>query len=151
MQPFPDSFPTGPTPTALFITLQLDEPACERDDSSRDMRVDIRFIRETCVLWVDEFEDETGFLIVLKYWRSGEIFVFEVGEDVTQLIVPHEQAPRLDESQVQHMRRKDFEVKVSALRLGGKIWPVGGTAIEIDNHDFWKLPTATATPVETWD
>lgn len=47
------------------------------------------------------------------------------------------------------MRRHDFEVIVTALRPGGKTWPVGIMALVADNPDLRKLPTATPTLVET--
>lgn len=76
-------FPTGPTPMALLIFSAPDEPECERDETTRDLKADLGFNPETCVAWVDGFEDETGFRIILKYWSSGEIFVYEVGPNVT--------------------------------------------------------------------
>jgi hypothetical protein len=129
----------------LFITPQPDEPECERDESSQDLRVDLSGIPETCVVWLDEFEDETGFLIVLKYWSSGEIFVYEAGPDITQLVVPYVHAPRLDESQEQFLRRHDIQISVIALRPNSKTSNVGDMGLIVDNPDLRKLPTATAT------
>ncbi|HZD56114.1 MAG TPA: hypothetical protein VE136_05305 [Anaerolineales bacterium] len=141
-------FPTGPTPTALFIFSAPDEPECERDQTTQDLKVDLGFNPETCVVWVDEFEDEMGFRVILKYWSSGEIFVYEVGSNVTQLVLPREHAPRLDESQEQALRRHDIQISVLALRPGHKPWPVGEMGLVADNPDLRKLPTATPTPTE---
>lgn len=100
-----------------------------------------------CIVWRDEFDDEQGFRVHLDYDQSGERFIYEVGPNVGQLLVPEEDAPRLTESLDQCRRRNAFAVQVVALRPDGE-WPVGSLAANIECGSFEgpSLPTATATP-----
>jgi hypothetical protein len=79
-----------------------------------------------CAVWVDSFNDEVGFRVVLEYPNSGEVFVYEVGPNVTQLIVPALHIPRPTESDEQCRARKDFRLSVSAL-LPGSESEIGNT------------------------
>jgi hypothetical protein len=77
------------------------------------------------------------------------MFLYETDPDVTQLIVPEEHSPRLDESQEQFLRRHEYEVRVYALRPNIGEWMIGGMAAVIDNFDFFDLPTATPEANDT--
>lgn len=94
-----------------------------------------------CIVWIDEFTDETGFQIVLEYPQSGEQFVYETEANVTQFLVSEAEAPRLAESQEQCLKRKDWQVKVAALRPSG-LHPFAATAVTIECNPS-LLPTAT--------
>lgn len=68
-----------------------------------------------CVVWIDSYEDETGFEIRLHYPRSDETFVYLVPANSTEFIVPEEDRPNLEASLAQCNRRKDMELTVTAL------------------------------------
>jgi hypothetical protein len=73
----------------------------------------------------------------------GGIFIYEVEANVTQLIVPKEHAPRLEESQDQCLTRRAYTVQVIAFGDSGNL---GGAqmAITVDCYPF-TLPTSTTT------
>jgi hypothetical protein len=138
----------GPTPTAAFVRPSANEPPCIRPSGLAESRVDTSQtetdVRDFCIVWVDDYDNETGFRIVLKY-GNGDIFVYEVPANTSQLIVPKEGAPRLGESLEQYLRRSSWQITVYAVGpdfLG----TVGGMGIEVDNHGIYLLPTATPSP-----
>lgn len=144
--------PSTATPTVtataqvIVVMPDVNEPLCERPESLLETEVDIGG-PGFCLVWLDEFDDERGFRVYLDYFQSGERFVYEVGPNVTQLLVPPTDAPRLDESWQQCLRRMAYEVKVVALRPGIE-WPVGSMAVntECGSLEGSSLPTATAGP-----
>jgi hypothetical protein len=84
-----------------------------------------------CIVWKDEFADEIKFRIVLSYPRGTEQFSYEADKNTTQLFVPAADAPRLNESPELCNRRKEFAVKVYAVRTGGEVL-VGGFAVQTE-------------------
>ncbi len=46
-----------------------------------------------CVTWLDRFGDETGFVVRLTYFGSGETFEHTVGPNVTEFVFPPAEAP----------------------------------------------------------
>ncbi|HYN88453.1 MAG TPA: SH3 domain-containing protein [Ardenticatenaceae bacterium] len=85
-----------------------------------------------CIQWIDEFDDEQGFRVTLQYdtssARPGETFVYEVGPDITRVLIPEEQtliSP--EQSQADCFRRAAFSITVVALRPSGEE-QVGGMA-----------------------
>jgi hypothetical protein len=121
--PFPTTTP-GPTPTALVLTPDSNQPECEtfsggsRVETGQTVMNDPQF----CITWLDTEDNETGFRIILEYMvefpNRGETFVYEVGPDVTQVIVPEEHSPFPDESSEWCVRRNDFRITVIALKPG---------------------------------
>ena len=133
-----------PTATAVVVvvTPNPDEPDC------RPLPEDIQTTKigitgpSFCIVWLDLFNDELGYRVILEYDRSGERFTYEVGPDITQLLVPEAAAPRPDESQEQCMLRyNSFAVTVIALRPDGESL-VNGMAANME-CDLRTLPTAT--------
>ena len=115
---FPTTTP-GPTPTALVITPDPSQPACETFPGG--FRVAAVWMgTDFCITWVDPENRETSFRIILEYFVNppdrGEIFVYEVGPDVTQLIVPKEHSPAPDESPEWCLRRNNYDITVIAVR-----------------------------------
>lgn len=152
--PSPDSTKTS-TPQAsatakvLWLTPNPNEPECPRPSDLEETEVDISGVL-FCIVWVDKFDDESSFQIVLQYDRSGEHFIYVVRPDITQLVVPETDAPRLNESLEQCLRRKDWQITVIALRSGSE-YPFAGMAATVEcgsvNGDV--LPTATPTMTPT--
>ena len=120
---FPTTTP-GPTPTAMVITPDPNQPECEI--SPGGFRVDAVWTgTDFCITWVDPENWETRFLIILEYFVNppnrgeifvGETFVYEVGPDVTQMIVPKEHSPFPDESPEWCLRRNNYDITVIAVR-----------------------------------
>lgn len=132
------------TEQTVTLTEQTDTTVCLPPSDLLETEVDI-LAAPFCIVWIDKFTDETGFQIVLEYPQSGEQFVYETEANVTQFLVPQADAPRLAESQEQCLKRKDWQVKVAALRPGG-LHPFAETAVTIECNPT-LLPTATrATP-----
>jgi hypothetical protein len=111
------------TPTITPISVSPTGPECAR--SSFD--VSVVGVPSFCIVWMDNFQNETRFRITLTYLNSGEVFVYEVGSDVTQLLVPQKHTPTTAGSQEECIRRQVFEVNVIALLNSGNA-EVGGTA-----------------------
>ncbi|HJR80805.1 MAG TPA: hypothetical protein VJ821_12080 [Anaerolineales bacterium] len=106
----------GVRPTITPISINQTEPECARS------KFDVAMVGSPafCVVWVDNFQNETGFQIDLSYLDSGEIFVYEVGPDVTQVLVPEEHRPT--DSQGNCIRtRQVFDANVIALLDSGNV------------------------------
>lgn len=131
--PVPSPNQINPTPTQ-----STDTSGCAV--SSSRQRVSVTFRPAFCITWVDEYDDERGFRIILVYRNSDERFTYQLGPNTTQFIVPRSDAPRLNESREQCFRRKDFTVEIIALQSDGN-QRVGGMAAEIECAP--NLPTAT--------
>lgn len=144
-----------PSLTPIVIIPDANEPKCVRPEMLEITKIlTISDGSMFCILWLDLFENEIGFRIILKYDNtigvngSGEIFIYEVDPNSIQLIVPHEHAPRLGESQDQCKTRSDFTVQVIALGSDGQFLGSEQMATEVDCHPF-TLPTSTATVTAT--
>lgn len=136
--------PATPKPKATPVTANPASLVCARPENLTDTKVNTVWGPPFCIVWVDEFEDEQGYRISLDYFQSGELFIYEVGVDVDQLIVPDADAPRLNESLEQCLRHKDYEIFVTALRPNSEE-RVDGMAFT--THCPPSLPTATkSTP-----
>lgn len=137
------------TAKVLLLTPNPDEPECPRPPDLEETEVDV-LAMPFCIVWIDKFDDESGFHVVLDYNQSGEHFVYVVGPDITQLVVPEADAPRLNESLEQCLHRNDWQISVIALRSGSE-HPFGGMAATVEcggvNGDV--LPTATPTITQT--
>lgn len=138
-------------PTSTHSTTQLVTPAeqtnatvCLPPPGLLETEVDI-VADPFCIVWVDDFTDETGFQIVLEYPQSGEQFVYETEANITQFVVPEADRPRLTESLEQCMRRNAFMVQVVALISDNK-QKVGGLGANIECGGPGSQPLPTATP-----
>lgn len=135
------------TAKVLLLTPNPNEPECPHPPDLKETEVDISGV-PFCIVWVDKFDDESGFHIVLQYDRSGEHFVYVVGPDMTQLVVPEADAPRLNESLEQCLQRKDWQITVIALRSGSE-YPFGGMAATVECGSANRDVLPTATPIMT--
>jgi len=111
------------TPTITPISVSQTELECARS------KFDVAVVGSPafCVVWMDNVENETGFRINLRYSDSEEMFVYEVGPHVTQLLVPEAHQPT--DSQGNCIRnRQVFEASVIALLDSGnvQVGSVGG-------------------------
>lgn len=130
-----------------MVTPDLNEPECSlHPDSPINLEeTKINAIGSPfCIVWLDEFDDEQGFQIHLTYFHSGERFIFEVKPNITQLVIPENQAPRLTESLEQCMSRNSFMIEVVAY------WPdkessVGSFGMDIECGGPGETPLPTAT------
>lgn len=144
--------PTPPaTVTAVFtqITPNPNEPPCPRPDDLAEKEVDVSG-EPFCIVWIDPFADETGFQVILEYFQGDqptERFVYEVAPNITELIVPDADTPRLGESVEQCMRRHSWGIRIVALRQQIE-WPFAGMGMNVEcgSFDSTPLPTATASP-----
>lgn len=122
--------PTAPptsTPKVVRVTPEV-EIVCDRPETLPDTEVDVSGL-PFCIVWVDPFDDETGYQVHLDYFHSGERFVYEVGPDTVQLVVPAADAPRLEESFEQCRNRQELIVAVVALRDSIR-WPVNSMTLQ---------------------
>lgn len=115
------------TPTARPT---LDSSDCHPGPGSETSNAAIGF-SPFCVVWRDRWNDETGFIIELKFDRSGERFEYSAKPDQTSLVFPLEAAiPRQPTQDC--IARKDFQVTVQVRRSSGEIEPVDSTAVELE-------------------
>mgnify|MGYP006921586399 CR=1 FL=1 len=134
------------TAQTRMVTPDVDEVTCERPDDLNETEVDVTG-PTFCVVWLDQFDDELGFTVHLEYFQSGERFVYAVEPNVTQLIVPEDDSPRLAESFEQCVRRKDYTITVVALRPNGEQQINKLTVnVECGGVGETSLPTATVDP-----
>jgi hypothetical protein len=68
---------------------------------------------------------------MVDFPNRGETFVYEVGPDVTQLIVPKEHSPFPDESHEWCLRRNNYDITVIAVRPDFKR-TIGNIAVNAD-------------------
>lgn len=73
-----------------------------------------------CVRWLDRFSDETGFVVRLTYFGSGEAFEHTVGPNVTEFVFPPAEAPSGAPGAPPGLcvARGAIEVALSAVRAG---------------------------------
>ena len=97
-----------------------------------------------CIVWLDNFDNETGFIVRLGYPRSGDWFLYHTPANVTAIHIPPEDAPRLMESAEQCQNRQSIVVEVTAVLPDGERRFAG---MGLDTEcDLRQLPTATAVP-----
>lgn len=147
--PLPLPTPTiTPIPTTLSIrTIDAAATDCPIPDTLAQTEVD--FVSD-CIVWMDSFDNETGFIVELGYPHSGEWFRYHTPANVTAIHIPAEDAPRLMESDEQCLSRHSIAVWITAVLPDGERRFTGmGMDIECDLR---QLPTATAVPLQetTW-
>lgn len=147
--PLPLPTPTiTPIPTTLATrTIDATATDCPIPDTLAQTEVD--FVSD-CIVWLDSFDNETGFIVELGYPHSGEWFRYYTSANVTAIHIPAEDAPRLMESAEQCLSRHSIAVWITAVLPDGERRFTGmGMDIECDLR---QLPTATAVPASetTW-
>lgn len=80
-----------------------------------------------CIVWVDEFQDEAGFLVTISYPNSKETFVFEAKPNITQTLIPQGYSPTSELSREDCLKRQVFSASVVSLTDTGNI-EIGSTA-----------------------
>ena len=78
-----------------------------------------------CIVWSNDFPDELGFRVQVRYGGRGETFSHTVGPDEHDFVFPPEEAPVHKGPQCDD--RKDWTVTVYVVRPGGET-PIGGGA-----------------------
>ena len=81
-----------------------------------------------CLVWRDDYADETGFRIVLHYLTGDETFTYRLPAGQTQFVIPTADAPQ---SARRPCDRSSFSITVYALRPGSETL-VGGFALEAE-------------------
>lgn len=73
-----------------------------------------------CIKWLDPFGDETGFVVRLTYFGSGETFEHTVGPNVSEFVFPPAEAPSGAPGAPPGLcvDRGAIEVALSAVRAG---------------------------------
>ena len=127
--PNPTSAPTA-TAKVIQVTPGADEVVCPRPETLPDTEVDISG-PPFCIVWVDPFDDETGYRVHLDYFQSGERFIYEVGPDTEQLLLPEADAPHPEGPFEQCRNRQELTVTVLALR-NGTTWPVNSMTMQTE-------------------
>lgn len=125
----PASSPTISTTTSTPNPLLIDQPdiKCSHPNELDRFKVMVVNNPSFCIVWVDEFQNETGFLVTINYLNSKETFVFEAKPNITQLLIPQEYSPTSTLSHEDCLKRQVFNASVVALINAGNI-EIGGTA-----------------------
>jgi hypothetical protein len=143
--PKPTSTPRPlPTPTITPIPTTRTIDAMATDCPIPDMLAqnELGFVFPDCIVWLDNFDNEAGFIVRLGYPRSGDWFLYHLPANVTAMHIPSEDAPRLQESAEQCQNRQSIVVEVTAVLSDGERRFVG---MGLDSEcDLRQLPTATA-------
>jgi hypothetical protein len=84
-----------------------------------------------CIFWQDQYNDQKGFRIRLHYPASNEQFTYDVGPEVTTFQIPESDTPYQDSLPGRCLRRKQFEIVVTAIR-GLDEWPVGSRTVTVE-------------------
>lgn len=121
------------TAKVVQVTPGADEVVCDRPETLPDTEVDISG-PPFCIVWVDPFDDETGYRVHLDYFQSGERFIYEVGPDTEQLLLPEADAPHPEGPFEQCRNRQELTVTVLALR-NGTTWPVNSMTLQSECQD----------------
>jgi hypothetical protein len=141
--PLPLPTPTiTPIPTTLATrTIEATATDCPIPEMLAQNKLGLVF-PDYCIVWLDNFDNETGFIVRLGYPRSGEWFLYHTPANVTAMHIPPEDAPRLMESTEQCQNRQSIVVEVTAVFLDhGQL--VAGMGLDAE-CDLRQLPTATA-------
>jgi len=139
--PLPLPTPTiTPIPTTLATrTIEATATDCPIPDTLAQTEVDLV---PDCIVWLDSFDNETGFIVELGYPHSGDWFRYHTPANVTTMHILPEDAPRLMESAEQCLSRQSIVVWVTAVLPDGER-RFTGMAMDIE-CDLRQLPTATA-------
>lgn len=148
--PLPLPTPTiTPIPTTLS-TRTIDSAAtdCSIPEMLAQNKLDLAV--PDCIVWLDNFDNETGFIVRLGYPRSGDWFLYYTPANVTAMHIPAEDAPRLMESAEQCQNRQEIVVEVTAVFLDHE--QRFASMVLQTECDLRQLPTATAVPASetTW-
>lgn len=124
------------------IYIQGDENVCEKP---AEMPGDIYATNQPfCIFWVDNLDNEKGFIIVLKYAdfeKTYYRYIFHTEMNVTAFQIPEEYTPRLQESREQCLKHKSFTIELYALVIDREKYV---TAMAVESEcDVSRLPIAT--------
>ncbi len=121
-KPIPTVTPTLPTSTVQApapvgtVTDRLVGDKCKPASPDRWEGVVIALGRNpSCVVWNDVSDREDGYRIKLRYMPGEEVFIFDVGANITELLLPGEALPGLDRPEFCD-RREWVEVSFSVRR-----------------------------------
>jgi hypothetical protein len=132
-----------PIPTTLATrTIEATATDCPIPDTLAQNELEL--VVPDCIVWLDNFDNETGFIVRLGYPRSGEWFLYHTPANVTAMHIPAEDAPRLMESSEQCQSRQEVVVQVTAVFLDHE-QQIAGMMLQTE-CDHRQLPTATAVP-----
>ena len=79
-----------------------------------------------CVVWANEYPDETGFRVSVRYHEGGDLFVHTIPADEHDFVFPAADAPILTGPEC--ARRRSFTIEVVVLRPSGEE-PVGASSV----------------------
>ncbi len=121
-KPIPTPTPTLPTSTVQApapvgtVTDRLVGDQCKLGDPDRRQGVVIALGRNPfCAVWNDVSDREDGYRIKLRYIPGEEVFIFDVGPNITEVVFPDEALPGLDRPEFCD-RREWVEVSLSVRR-----------------------------------
>jgi hypothetical protein len=104
-----------PVPEAT-ATLDIPTVTCSPTSASSS-QAQLRFGPDPfCASWRDQFSDESGFKVVLRYPKVGSTFEHTVGPNQTALIFPAEESPSSGDPS--NCDRSVFMIELSVLRNG---------------------------------
>lgn len=93
-----------------------DDELCKTQRYSPDGLFFITGPGDMCVSWRQyHTEAEAGYRLELTYPRPSLVFAFLLAASQQDVLVPHDAAPRLDESPARCLARRDFAIAVYSL------------------------------------
>ncbi len=134
----------GPTPTAIQVAVTPGECAFSPKLSGQEFEVR-KVGATTCVIWADEFNNETGFRVVLQFGYNGDMFVYDVPANRPGLPYPPILSAPLGQSFEYCMAHKDYTLDIYALLPGQESRFITGFSPALECNRF-DMPSATPLP-----
>lgn len=134
----------GPTPTAIQVEMPARE--CVVDPGLRGSVFEVRFVGSTqCLLWADEYNNETGFRVVLQFGYNGDMFVYETPVNRPGMPYPGVLSTLLGQSFEYCVAHKDYTLDIYALLPGQEPKLITGFSPAL-GCDRFGMPSATPQP-----
>ncbi len=144
--PIPSSTP-GPTPTAIQVAMLPGD--CTVTPALKGQEVQVRKVGSTiCLIWADDYDNETGFRVVLQFGYDGEMFVYDSPANNPGMPYP----PILSDTQGGSFEyciaHKDYSVNIYVLLPSQKPKLITGYSPALECNRF-TMPSATPQPPTT--
>ena len=143
----PKFWTPGPTPTAIQVSVPPGE--CVVSPPLQGNAMDVQRIGSTsCFVWADEFNNETGFRLMLQFGYNGEVFLYDLPADTTGMPFPAVLLEPLGQSFEYCMEHKNYDVTLYALLPDQEPQPFTGFGFG-GECDRLEMPSATPQPAST--
>lgn len=111
--------------------------------------MDVQRIGSTsCFVWADEFDNETGFRLMLQFGYNGEVFLYDLPPNTTGMPFPAVLLEPLGQSFEYCMAHKNYDVTLYVLLPDQEPKPFTGFGFGGECNSF-TMPSATPQPAAT--